>query len=99
MACLLFMTVFYMAFSILRAFGDAKTPLYFMIVSSVINIVLDIVFITVFNMGAALATTISQIVACIACMIYAFKTNEFFQLSLHHKAWDAKLVGQCARLD
>lgn len=71
-ACILFMTVFDMIFSILRAFGDSKTPLYFMIISSVANIVLDIVFITTFNMGvagAALATTLSQIIACIACVI------------------------------
>ena len=38
--------------SILRAIGDSRTPLYFLILSSIINIVLDLIFITQFDMGA-----------------------------------------------
>ena len=54
--------------SILRALGDSKTPLYFLIVSSVLNIILDLVFIINFKMGvagAAYATVISQGVSAI----------------------------------
>lgn len=49
--------------SILRALGNSKTPLYFLILAAVLNIVLDLVFIIVFHMGAAgaaYATVISQ---------------------------------------
>ena len=57
-------TVFYnMISNILRALGDSKTPLYFLIVSSVLNILLDILFIIPFKMGvagAAWATILSQ---------------------------------------
>ena len=49
----LFATMIYnMLASILRAIGDSKTPLYFLILSSVINIALDLYFITQLNMGA-----------------------------------------------
>ncbi|MGG7179332.1 MATE family efflux transporter [Clostridium paraputrificum] len=62
--------------SILRALGDSKTPLYFLIVSSVLNVVLDLVFIINFSMGvagAAYATIISQGVSGLLCLIYTYK--------------------------
>ena len=69
--------VLYNAFTgILQALGDSKHPLYYLIISSVINVVLDIVFITVFDMGvggAALATIISQIVSAVLCFVHLIK--------------------------
>lgn len=69
--------VLYNAFTgILQALGDSKHPLYYLIISSVINVVLDIVFITVFDMGvggAALATIISQIVSAVLCFMHLIK--------------------------
>ncbi|MGL5354153.1 MAG: MATE family efflux transporter, partial [Clostridium sp.] len=66
-----FATVFYnMISSILRALGDSRTPLYFLIVASILNVILDLVFIINFNMGVAgagYATVISQGVAGILC--------------------------------
>ena len=59
-----------MAAGILRSLGDSKTPLYFLIVSSVINIILDLVFIINFKMGvagAAYATNIAQGISAIFC--------------------------------
>ena len=56
---------------ILQAVGDSKHPLYYLILSSIINVVLDIVFITVFDMGvggAAFATDISQVVSAVLCI-------------------------------
>lgn len=56
----------------LRAMGDGKTPLYAMIVASLTNIVLDILFVMVFPFGvagAAVATLIAQVVAAIYCYI------------------------------
>lgn len=77
-------TVAYNMFaSILRALGDSKTPLYFLIIASILNIVLDIVFIVNFNMGvsgAAYATVISQAVSSILCLIYTYKKYKILRL-------------------
>ncbi len=70
--------------AILRALGDSKTPLYFLIFSSVINVVLDLVFVIYFNwavFGVALATIISQIFSAVASLIYAVKKVPYFKLS------------------
>ena len=70
-------TVLYNLLSgILRALGDSKTPLYFLILSAVLNIGLDLFLIIVFHMGvagAAYATVISQGVSGIGCLIYIIK--------------------------
>ncbi|GAB6167931.1 MATE family efflux transporter [Clostridium carnis] len=73
--------------SILRALGDSKTPLYFLIVSSILNIILDIVFIVNFSMGvagAAYATIISQSVSAILCVIYIIKRFPILKLKKKH---------------
>ncbi len=62
--------------SIVRALGDSKTPLYFLVFSSIFNIGLDILLITQFNMGvrgAAVATVISQFVSGVLCFLYIKK--------------------------
>lgn len=72
-----------MSAGILRALGDSKTPLYFLIVSSILNVVLDLVFIINFNMGvagAAYATNIAQGFSAILCLVYSY--NKFKVLRL-----------------
>ena len=72
-----------MAAGILRALGDSKTPLYFLIVSSVINIILDLVFIINFKMGvagAAYATNIAQGISGILCLVYSYKKFKVLRL-------------------
>ena len=62
--------------NLLRALGDSKTPLYFLIVSAILNIVLDLVFVLAFSMGAegtAVATVLSQFVSGFLCIIYMMK--------------------------
>ena len=62
--------------SILRALGNSKVPLYFLILSAMLNIVLDLVFIIVFKLGApgaAWATIISQGVSGVLCLVYIWK--------------------------
>ena len=70
-------TVLYNLLSgILRALGDSKTPLYFLILSAVLNIGLDLFLIIVFHMGvagAAYATVISQGVSGAGCLVYIIK--------------------------
>ena len=76
--------IFYnMMAAILRALGDSKTPLYFLIVSSVLNIILDLVLIINFKMGvagAAYATVVSQGVSALLCVIYTYKKYKILSL-------------------
>lgn len=79
------MMVFNMGTGILRAVGDSKTPLYYLAVSGVANIILDLIFIVQFKfgvMGAALATTISQTISAVLIMIKLIKSNEIYKLHI-----------------
>lgn len=76
-------TGYNMAAGILRALGDSKTPLYFLIVASILNVILDLVFIINFNMGvagAAYATNIAQGVSAVLCFIYSYKKFKILRL-------------------
>lgn len=69
---------------ILRALGDSRTPLYFLIFSSLLNIVIDLLFIVIFDMGvkgAAYGTVISQGLSALLCFIYAFWKYPYLRLS------------------
>ena len=69
---------------ILRALGDSKTPLYFLIIASFINIGLDLLFVLGLNMGvggAGLATILSQLISGILCFIYMYKKLPDIHLS------------------
>lgn len=62
--------------SLARAMGDSKTPLYFLILSSVLNVGLDFLFVGYLPLGvagAAYATVLSQTIAAISCFVYVFK--------------------------
>lgn len=76
--------VFYNGVSaILRALGDSRTPLYFLILSSIINVVLDLVFVLQFQwgvFGVGFATAVAQFVSAISCVIYAYKRMSYFRL-------------------
>ena len=68
--------------SVFNALGDSKTPLYFLIFSSVLNILLDLLFVAVFSLGtfgAALATLIAQSISSILCMLYLFKRLSIYK--------------------
>jgi len=70
--------------AILRALGDSKTPLYFLIVASVVNVVLDLFFVLYMNLavlGVALATLISQIISAVTIFIYAYTKISYFRLT------------------
>lgn len=77
-----------MAFNLLsnifRSIGDAKTPLYFLVIACIMNIILDIVFIAGFGMGvegAGYATVLSQIFSALACIIYIWKKIPILRLN------------------
>ncbi|MBQ9984364.1 MAG: MATE family efflux transporter [Lachnospiraceae bacterium] len=81
--------------AILRALGDSKTPLIFLVVASILNVVLDLAFVMGMDMGvegAALATAISQCVAALGSVVVAVWKNPFFRFRLNHFAIDKELV-------
>lgn len=70
--------------SVLRNMGNSKTPLYMLILSSFVNIGLDLLFVIVFNLsiaGVALATIIAQAISAIACIIYMYINRFDFKLN------------------
>lgn len=86
---------------ILQAVGDSRHPLYYLMISSVINLVLDIVFIEDFHTGvggAALATVISQVFSAILCLIQLLRTHESYRLSITKIRFDAKMLKQIIRI-
>lgn len=86
---------------ILQAVGDSRHPLYYLMISSVINLVLDIVFIENFHTGvggAALATVISQVFSAILCLIQLLRTHESYRLSIADIRFDAKMLKQIIRI-
>ncbi len=77
--------------AILRGLGDSKTPLYFLILATVLNIVLDIVFIVVFKIGVegvAFATIIAQGVSFICSVVYLNKTHDILRIKLKEIRYD-----------
>lgn len=82
-------SVFYnLISSIIRALGDSRTPLIFLVIASIINIILDLLFIMTFDMGvagAAYATVIAQVVSGLLCLLYVIRKYPI--LRLEKKNW------------
>lgn len=86
---------------ILRAMGDSRSPLYFLILASVINIGLDLLFIIVFNMGVAgagWATVISQGISAGLCFIYIKRCFPILQFEKGEFRLEAKRILRTARI-
>jgi len=87
--------------AIMRSLGDAKTPLKFLIVASIINVVLDLVFVVVFNLGVVgvgLATIIAQIVSAILCQIYAYNKISYFRLTKEELKPDREIIARSFKI-
>ena len=83
------------AAGILQAVGDSKHPLYFLMIASVINIVLDILFVAVFNMGIAgpaYATIISQSISVILSFRLLLKTKEIYKVEIRQISFDRGMM-------
>lgn len=81
--------------SILRAVGNSAATLYFLLISSVLNILLDLLFVAVFKwgvMGAALATDIAQAGSFVAVYIYMIKKYPMFHFGIREFIWDTVLA-------
>ena len=87
--------------AILRAVGDSKTPLYFLIVASVLNIFLDLLFVRTCNMGVAgagIATIISQLLAGIGSLFFAMMKNPYFKIERQQMKPERTIIAQCVRM-
>ncbi len=82
---------------ILESVGDSRHPLIYLIISSCVNVVLDIFFIAGLGMGvgaAALATAISQFLSAFLCMIHLMRTKEVYQLQIRKIRFEGQMLGQ-----
>lgn len=93
--------VYNMGSGILRAVGDSRNPLYFLIVSSVTNIILDMLFVIVFHMGIAgvgWATLIAQTISAVLTILLLMRTKEEYQVKLKHIRFHKHMLYEIVRL-
>lgn len=83
--------------AVLRALGDSRSPLYFLIVSGILNVILDVIFIVRFNMGVAgcgYATVIAQAFSALLCLIYIIRKFDILRLRREHFKVSMNSVGK-----
>jgi len=87
--------------SILRGIGDSKTPLYFLLISTLTNVGLVLLFVVKFRWGiagAAWATVISQVVAFVAALIYLNRTQHMLSINLRTMRFDRQIFRQIVKI-
>lgn len=87
----LFSILYNIFVGILQATGDSRHPLYYLIVSSIINVILDFLFVGVLGMGvgaAALATIIAQFISAVLCLVPLFKLPEEYRFRIREIGFD-----------
>lgn len=87
--------------ALLRSVGDSKATLYFLLIASMVNIVLDLLFVAVFQWGvtgAAIATDISQLCTCVAGILYMRKKYPLFRWGLKEFKFDKKIAVNVLRI-
>ena len=85
---------------ILQSVGDSRHPLYYLMISSVVNILLDLLFVAGFKMGvgsAAAATAISQLVSAALCFIRLCRTDDVYRVTLRDIRFDIPMLGKIIR--
>lgn len=94
--------IFYNLISaILRAVGDSKTPLYFLIVASILNVGLDLLFVLSFNMGVAgvaYATVIAQGISYLLCLVYMYFKHPILRLKKGDWKIDSQMIVELIRI-
>jgi len=97
--------VFFFGFNgtaaILRGLGDSKTPLYFMVISTVANVIFDLLFVIVFKWGVAgvaIGTILAQGGAFVTAIIYLNRTHDVVKLSVFKLKFDKEIFGQSVRI-
>lgn len=85
----------------MRALGDSRTPLIFLIVACLINVFLDLFLVVGLNMGvmgAALATVLSQCISAVCSLLYGFWKNPYFKLKREHLRFDRDISVKCFQI-
>lgn len=104
MAGLVFIYGYNIVSAILRGMGDSKHPFIFISIAAVLNLILDIIFVVGFGMGAggaALATVISQAVSFISCVVFLARNAKQFELNMNIKNfifWDKEMLVSLLKL-
>jgi putative efflux protein, MATE family len=86
---------------ILRALGDSRTPLYFLIASCILNVILDMILVVLLHFGvagAAIATVISQAFAALGCILFAVKKNPYFKLKSEDFKISWPIITKCIKI-
>ncbi len=86
---------------ILRALGDSRTPLIFLLLSCGVNVGLDLLFVLEFGFGVAgtaCATVISQALAALGCIIFALMTNPYFKLKKENMKIRWPIIQKCIKI-
>lgn len=95
-----FVALYHFFANVLRSMGDSKSPLYFLIISCIINIALDIIFVLPLRMGvfgAALATLAAECIAAILCTAYTLRKIRFLGFQRADFRYDGDLFPAIAR--
>lgn len=91
-------TLFYnMEAGILRAVGNSRTPLYFLIFSCTLNLTMDFLFVHLFNGGVmliALATVVAQVMSALLCLRHILKNYHFLLPGKRHFVYQSRLIGE-----
>ncbi|MGN1181849.1 MAG: MATE family efflux transporter, partial [Faecalibacillus sp.] len=98
---LIFMMIYNMGSGILRSVGDSQRPLYFLIFSSIVNIILDFLFVKGFGWGVAgagYATLIAQAISAVMIMFILIKTNENYQVVLKEIGFDKDILKRIIKI-
>lgn len=87
--------------AMLRGLGDSKSPLYVLAISTILNVILDLVFVIVFKMGvdgAAYATVIAQAVSALLLVLIACKEHEILRFNIFHLQFDKEIFIKSLKL-
>lgn len=98
---LVIVILYYIPFSILRSLGDAKTPIIFLAVCSILNIAFDLIFVLFFHTGVegtAIASLLAQGIAGILCFIYATKKYSYFEKAIKEAKFDKTIAKQILKV-
>lgn len=93
--------IYNMGSGILRAIGDSKRPLYFLILSCIANILLDILFVTVLKMGVvgvAAATALSQVISALMVITVLMRTEDSYRLYIKEIRFSPELLHKIIRI-
>ena len=87
--------------SMLRSLGDSRTPLLFLVLSCLLNVGMDLIFVRWLGLGVfgvAFATMLAQLIAGGSCLAYAIATNPYFHLRREHLRPDGAICRRAVRL-